>query len=95
MNEPKNISMVVDGERYRTDTSYLLASDEKSTFLFRASNSNYFVQRESGKDSLEVLSPLDAEKLYKELPKKSQGLVASFPRNHGGIGMDTSTSYDD
>lgn len=95
MKEPKNISQVVDGERYRTDTSYYLAGDDKGTFLLRALNSNYFVQREDGKDSIEVLSPADAEKLYNQLPIKQQSLVASFPRNHGGVGMDTPTKYDD
>ncbi len=94
--KPKSMNEVVDGERYHTDTSNILASDEKEgVFLFRALNSNYFVQRQGKKESLEVLPMQAAEALYKTLPKKHQTLVASFPKLHGGVGMDTVTSYDD
>ena len=92
----KNMDVTVDGEHYRTDTSNLLASDEKAgVFLFRALNSNYFVQSQGKKDTLEVLTIQGAEALYQKLPKKNQTLVASFPKFHGGIGLDTATSYDD
>ena len=92
----KNMNVVVDGERYRTDTSNLLASDETAgVFLFRALNSNYFVQKHGKKDTLEVLNIQGAEALYQKLPEKNQTLVAAFPKYHGGVGMDTPTSYDD
>lgn len=45
MTEPKNMEKVIDGERYRTALARLLASDEENTFLFRALNSNYLMQR--------------------------------------------------
>jgi hypothetical protein len=94
--KPKNMNVVVDGERYRTDTSNILASDEKAgVFLYRALNSNYFVQRHGKKDMLEVMPMKAAEALYNKLPKKHQTLVASFPKLHGGVGMDTATSYDE
>lgn len=93
--KPKSLNEVVGGERYRSGVSHLIADDGKSTFLFRALNSNYFVQREGKKDTIEVLSAEKAEELYHELPEKRQTLVAAFPRGHGGVGMDTPSSYDD
>jgi hypothetical protein len=93
--EPKSLNEVVDGERYRTALSWLLADDGEAVFLFRALNSNYFVQREGEKDTIEVLTADRAEELYRELPNKHQSLVAAFPREHGGVGMDTASSYDD
>jgi hypothetical protein len=52
----KNLSEVINGERYRTAVSYLLADDGEETYLFRALNSNYFVQHQGEEDSMEVLS---------------------------------------
>ncbi len=95
MAKPKNLNEVVDGERYRTSVSWLLADDGESTFLLRALNSNYFVQREGEQDTIEVLPELKALELYRQLPNKHQTLVASFPRSQGGVGMDTESSYDD
>jgi hypothetical protein len=43
---PKKLNMVVGGERYRTGASYLIADDGTTTYLFRALNSKYFVQRQ-------------------------------------------------
>jgi hypothetical protein len=91
----KNLSEVINGERYRTAVSYLLADDGEETYLFRALNSNYFVQHQGEEDSMEVLSAAKAEELYRELPNKHQSLVAAFPHDHGGVGMDTASSYDD
>jgi hypothetical protein len=91
----KNLSEVINGERYRTAVSYLLADDGEETYLFRALNSNYFVQHQGEEDSMEVLSAEKAEELFVELPNKHQSLVAAFPRGHGGVGMDTTSSYDD
>ena len=91
----KEMNEVVGGERYRTAVSYLLADDGESTFLFRALNSNYFVQRHGEGDTLEVRSAEQAEELYHQLPNKHQSLVAAFPKAHGGVGMDTTSSFDD
>ena len=91
----KNLNVVVEGERYRTALSYLIADDGEGTFLFRAMNSNYFVQSQSDEDKIEVRTPEQAQELYQELPNKHQSLVAAFPKWHGGVGMDTASSYDD
>ena len=93
--KPKSLTMEVDGERYRTSVSYLLADDGESTFLFRALNSNYFVQRQSKTDTIEVLPHSEAEELFHGLPRKHQSLVSAFPQRHGGVGMDTPSAYDD
>jgi len=96
MTEPKKMDELVDGERYRTSLARLIASDGESIFLFRALNSNYFVQRQGEEDELEVLPQGEAEKLYAALPEKHQGEVNAFPRGqHGGVGLDTETIYDD
>lgn len=93
--KPKSLTIEVDGERYRTAVSYLLADDGGSTFLFRALNSNYFVQRQGRTDTIEVLPHDEAEDLFHELPHKHQSIVSAFPRWHGGVGMDTPSAYDD
>lgn len=94
-NKPKALNVVVTGERYRSALSHLVASDDGGTFLFRALNSNYFVQREGETDTIDVLSQPDAEKLYRELPNQIQSFVAAFPKGNGGVGMDTPSRYDD
>jgi hypothetical protein len=93
--KPKSLNQVVNGERYRSALSYLIASDEKETFLFRALNSNYFVQREGETDTIEVLPQEQAEELYAQLPARHQSVTAAFPKGHGGVGMDTPSAYDD
>ncbi len=93
----KIIQQVVDEETYRTDTSTLLAYDESSQqYLFRALNSNYFVQ-DDVVESICVLSHDDAEKLWNKMPGKYVvNITAAFPQKHGGVGMDTYTNlYDD
>lgn len=92
---PKSLTVEVDGERYRTAVSYLLADDGESTFLFRALNSNYFVQRQDKRDTIEVLPQDKAEALFHELAHKHQSIVSAFPQRHGGVGMDTPSAYDD
>ena len=58
----KKLLQEVDSERYRTDTSTLLAYDENAgKFLFRALNSNYFVQDDKT-ESIEVLEMDEAER---------------------------------
>ncbi|QYJ15056.1 hypothetical protein Rxycam_00867 [Rubrobacter xylanophilus DSM 9941] len=92
----KNMSVVVDGESYRTALARLLASDQaEGVYLFRAHNSDYFVQRHAGRDELEVLSPSRARELYERLPEKHQPPVNAFPRQLGGVGLDTETPFDD
>ncbi len=95
MTAPKNMSEVVDGERYRTALARLIASDDEAVFLFRANNSDYFVQRHGERDELEVLPSDEAEKLYAALPEKHQGVVNAFPKSRGGVGFDTETVFDD
>jgi hypothetical protein len=90
--KPKNLNKEIDGERYRTALSHLIADDGESTFLFRALNSNYFVQRD---EEMDVVPQARAEELYKELPHHRQTFVAAFPHGHGGVGMDTPSAYDD
>lgn len=94
--KPKKLDQVVDGERYRTDLGRLLAADEtKKLFLFRALNSNYFLQDDK-QETIEVLSDVKAEELYRTLPMKfERSLAAAFPSRYGGVGLDTATRYDD
>ncbi|ABG04741.1 hypothetical protein Rxyl_1782 [Rubrobacter xylanophilus DSM 9941] len=92
----KTMSAVVDGERYRTALARLLASDAAGgVYLFRAHNSGYFVQRHGERDELEVLTPAEARALYERLPEKHQPPANAFPRELGGVGLDTETPYDD
>ncbi|MDE0250380.1 MAG: hypothetical protein OXK72_05160 [Gammaproteobacteria bacterium] len=93
----KKLRQTVDSEHYRTDTSTLLAYDEGiGQFLFRALNSNYFLQDDQ-KESIEVLDMDEAEKAYDRMPNKHiSNIVAAFPKYHGGVGLDTYTNlYDD
>ena len=95
----KALEFIIDHERYRTDTSWLLAADEnKGIYLYRAHNSNYFVHREGAEDSFELLSLDDALALYNQLPKKQprkyeSSTVNAFPSDEG-IGIDTPVRYD-
>jgi NACalpha-BTF3-like transcription factor len=91
MAKPKSLNEVIDGERYRTGLSRLLADDGEGTFLLRALNSNYFVQREGEQDTIDVVPEHKAVEIFQELPNKHQTLTAAFPRSQGGIGMETET----
>ena len=98
-NSPKYkiLQQVVDEETYRTDTSTLLSFDEsKKQYLFRALNSNYFIQNDS-EDSIKLVNLDEAEELWSSMPEKHVvNIVAAFPNKHGGVGMDTYTNlYDD
>ncbi len=93
----KTLQRTIDSETYRTDTSTLLAYDENNKiFLFRALNSNYFVQYDN-EESIEVLDTMIAEEMWNNMPVKNVlNVVAAFPKYHGGIGIDTYTNfYDD
>lgn len=92
---PENLNIVIDGERYRTALSFLLADDGQGTFLFRALNSNYFVQRQGERNVIDTLRQPQAEEMYRRLPNKHQNFVAAFPRGNGGIGIGTASAYDD
>lgn len=98
-NSPKYkiLQQVVDEETYRTDTSTLLAYDSSSNkYLFRALNSNYFLQNDDNED-MQILSMEEAEEVWNTMPNKHvTNIVAAFPKIHGGVGMDTYTNlYDD
>lgn len=93
----KKLQQVINAETYRTDTSTLLAYDKDAgKFLFRALNSNYFIQNDAD-ESIEVLEIDEAEKMYDSMPAKHvTNIVAAFPKYHGGIGLDTYVNlYDD
>ncbi len=91
----QKLNVVVEGERYRTATSWLLADDDDRTFLFRSLNSGYFVQRTGEPDQLEPLTAGQAQVLYRQLPCQHEDVTAAFPRGNGGVGMDTATRWDD
>ena len=98
-NNPKYkiLQQVLDEETYRTDTSTLLAYDlNNNKYLFRALNSNYFLQNDDS-EVMEVLKIEAAEKMWDEMPNKHvSNIVAAFPKYHGGVGIDTYTNlYDD
>ncbi len=93
----KTLQQVIDTEKYRTDTSTLLAYDKgNNKFLFRALNSNYFLQDDAD-EIMEVLDMDEAENVYESMPTKHiTNIVAAFPKYHGGVGMDTDTNlYDE
>lgn len=93
----KILQQVIDEETYRTDTSTLLAYDtDMNKYLFRALNSNYFLQDDDSEE-MQVLKMDVAEKMWNEMPKKHvSNIAAAFPKYHGGVGMDTYTNlYDD
>ena len=93
----KILQQVVDEETYRTDTSTLLAYDASSNkFLFRALNSNYFLQNDDNEE-MQVLDMEQAEETWNSMPNKHvSNITAAFPKHHGGVGMDTYTNlYDD
>lgn len=84
---------VINTETHRTDTSTLLAYDQsKNEFLFRALNSNYFVQNDD-EESIKIMAMDEAEKVYESmLVRHIENIVAAFPKYHGGVGMDTYTN---
>lgn len=93
----KKLEQVVYDETYRTETSTLLAYDnEGKQYLFRALNSNYFLQDDAA-EVIKVIEPEVAEEIWNKLPDKHVvNITAAFPQKHGGIGMDTYTNlYDD
>ncbi len=82
-NHPKYklLQHCTETEIYRTDTSKLLAyDDKKNRYLFRALNSICFVQNDNN-ESIEILEMDEAEKLWRELPDKNNSNINdAFPR---------------
>jgi len=92
--QPQNMTLVVAGKRYRTDTATLLAHDEywnghayeqddHNTFLFRTPNGSFFAQYQT---LLPVITgkivPLDRDEamsLYHSLYKKEVPFAVAFP----------------
>ena len=93
---PKWLEKTIKVESYYTALAQLLACDERNKiYLFRALNSNYFVQHDKD-ETIKLLDEFKAERLYFELPIKLESNVeAAFPRAHGGIDMATATRFDD
>ena len=87
-NHPKYklLQLCTKTEIYRTDTSTLLAYDEdKNKYLFRALNSNFFVQIDNN-ESIEILEMDRAEELWHELPVKYiSNIIAAFPKVLGDV----------
>ena len=92
--EPKDITEVINGKRYRTTLSALLASDTqwdgrsnerlgRNTFLFRTPKGNYFMLLQSTwpreKDVLSPLARDEALRMYEELPTKATDIEEAFP----------------
>jgi hypothetical protein len=92
--QPQNMTRVVAGKRYRTDTATLLAHDEywnghayeqdgRNTFLFRTPNGSFFAQYQT---LLPIVTgkivPLDkneAMSLYHSLYRKEVPFAVAFP----------------
>jgi hypothetical protein len=92
--QPQNMTSVVAGKRYRTDTATLLAHDAywnghayeqdgRNTFLFRTPNGSFFAQYQT---LLPVITgkivPLDrneAMSLYHSLYRKEVPFAVAFP----------------
>ena len=93
---PKWLEKTIKGESYYTALAQLLACNErKKIYLFRALNSNYFVQHDK-EETIKLLKDVEAQRLYQDLPTKlEENLQAAFPRTQGGVGLETTTRYDD
>ena len=92
--EPKDLTEVFNGKRYRTTTAILLASDAhwdgrsnervgRNTFLFRTPKGSYFMLLQSTwpreKDVLSPLARDEALRVYEELTVKATDIEEAFP----------------
>ena len=92
--EPKKMSQVLGGKRYRTEGATMLASDAhwdgrtyerlgRNTFLFQTPKGNYFMQLQtSWPGESDCLSPLardEALRLFEELPVNQVDIELAFP----------------
>lgn len=88
------MNVTLDGQRYRTALSYLLADDGGNTYLYRANNSNYFVQRDGPTTVIDTVRQAQAEGMYRRMVNKHRTFREAFPRGNGGIDTVTPTMYD-
>ena len=92
--EPKDLTEVISGKRYRTTIAAVLASDTswdgrsnerlgRNTFLFRTPKGSYFMLLQSTwpreKDVLSPLARDEALRVYEELPVKATDIEEAFP----------------
>ena len=92
--EPRMMSVIVDGKRYRTEGADLLASDVysdgtstervgRNTFLFRTDKGNYFMQHQTTwvreQDCLTPLARDEAFQVFTELSIKMMDYEEAFP----------------
>ena len=91
--QPVDMHVVVGGCVYATSKACLLADDAgreggmmeragRNTFLFRAPPGIYFAEHRTAwgvdADYVEVLTPVDARRLYEDLPVHRLELAAAF-----------------
>ena len=92
--EPKDVTEVIGGKRYRTQGAEMLANDMhcdgrsnerigRNTFLFRTPKGAYFMLLQSTWPlEHDVISPLardEALRIFEELPAKSVDFEVAFP----------------
>ena len=91
--QPVHMDVVVDGRIYATREATLLADDAgpdggmweragRNTFLFRVRPNVYFAEHRTAwsvdSDYVEVLAPVQARKLYDELPNHPEEPAQAF-----------------
>ena len=92
--QPQNMTWVVAGKRYSTDTATLIAHDVywngyhfeqggRNTFLFRTPNGNFFAQYQTLlPGEINKITPLETNEalhLYQSLRKKEVPFRVAFP----------------
>jgi hypothetical protein len=92
--QPEDMTWVVAGKRYRTETATLVAHDEywngynceqggRNTFLYRTPRGDFFAQYQTLlRGEVNRIKPLDmteAIALYQSLPKKEVPFGVVFP----------------
>ncbi len=92
--QPQNMTWVVAGKRYRTDTATLIAHDAywnghhweqdgRNTFLFRTPKGNFFAQYQTllpvETGKIVPLEINEAMSLYHSLYRKEVPFVVAFP----------------
>lgn len=88
------MTAVIGGKRYNTETSTVIASNEywdgsnyerggTNTHLYRTKNGNYFVGFstcwQGSRSSIQVVTRDRAQRLYEELPQHEEEYEAAFP----------------
>jgi len=92
--QPIEIERVIDGLRYNTLTSEIIADDNywdgnnyerhgRNTFLYKTPNNRYFVLHltmwQGERDSLEPLTLVEAQALWEQLPEQHIDFEQAFP----------------